>query len=159
MLTSSCLALYKCLLSLRVSWQFIFTEAGKGHMCAGTIVDMKHLGVWEAFEVKVQTIKTAVESATLLLRIDDIVSGMSKKDRTAPGQSQPGGRQVEDPDAVRHVLLPDSALPICKHARHCRQIVICELSLPAAARAALHLPVSAGLKRVTHHDAVCCVKC
>lgn len=59
---------------------------------------MKELGVWEPFEVKAQTIKTAVESATLLLRIDDIVSGMQKKNKMAPGQSQ--APQVEDPDAV-----------------------------------------------------------
>lgn len=58
--------------------------------------------MWEPFEVKAQTIKTAVESATLLLRIDDIVSGMSKRDKTAAGQARPpGGRQQEDPDAVR----------------------------------------------------------
>jgi T-complex protein 1 subunit gamma len=61
---------------------------------------MKELGVWEPYEVKAQTVKTAVESATLLLRIDDIVSGIQKKDKLAPGQS-PQGPQAEDPDAVR----------------------------------------------------------
>ena len=45
----------------------------------GTIVDMKELGVWDPYAVKVQSIKTAVESAVMLLRIDDIVSGLSKK--------------------------------------------------------------------------------
>ena len=45
----------------------------------GTIVDMKELGIWEAYAVKVQSIKTAVESAAMLLRIDDIVSGLSQK--------------------------------------------------------------------------------
>jgi T-complex protein 1 subunit gamma len=40
---------------------------------------MKELGVWDPYAVKVQSIKTAVESATMLLRIDDIVSGLSKK--------------------------------------------------------------------------------
>ena len=40
---------------------------------SGSIVDMKELGVWEPYQVKAQTLKTAVESATLLLRIDDIV--------------------------------------------------------------------------------------
>ena len=64
------------------------------------IVDMKELGVWEPYEVKVQTIKTAVESATLLLRIDDIVSGIQKKNKLAPGQSSQAP-QTEDPDAVR----------------------------------------------------------
>ena len=56
--------------------------------------------MWEPYEVKVQTIKTAVESATLLLRIDDIVSGLAKRDKLAPGQSRQAPQQ-EDPDAVR----------------------------------------------------------
>ena len=67
-------------------------------MPAGSIVDMKELGVWEPLAVKSQTIKTAVESATLLLRIDDIVSGMSKREKPAPGQAK--GPQAEDPDQV-----------------------------------------------------------
>ena len=45
----------------------------------GTLADMKELGVWDTFQVKTQTIKTAIESACMLLRIDDIVSGMQKK--------------------------------------------------------------------------------
>lgn len=44
----------------------------------GTIVDMNTLGVWDAFSVKAQTYKTALETAMLLLRIDDIVSGSKK---------------------------------------------------------------------------------
>lgn len=40
---------------------------------SGNIVDMKELGVWEPYQVKAQTVKTSIESATLLLRIDDIV--------------------------------------------------------------------------------------
>ena len=42
----------------------------------GTIADMSEWGVWDTFQVKTQTIKTAIESACMLLRIDDIVSGM-----------------------------------------------------------------------------------
>ncbi|CAG8640750.1 917_t:CDS:2, partial [Paraglomus occultum] len=45
----------------------------------GEVVDMNEYGVWEPHAVKVQTIKTAIESACLLLRVDDIVSGISKK--------------------------------------------------------------------------------
>ncbi|DBA78822.1 TPA: T-complex protein 1 subunit gamma [Trebouxia sp. C0004] len=63
----------------------------------GEIVDMKELGVWEPYAVKVQTIKTSVESAIMLLRIDDIVSGISKK-KGAP--SGPTGTQTEDHDNV-----------------------------------------------------------
>lgn len=70
----------------------------------GTIADMRELGVWDAYAVKVQTLKTSVEAATLLLRIDDIVSGISKKKGMAPGQSGPA---VEDPDAVD----PEAMLP------------------------------------------------
>ncbi|KAJ3243279.1 T-complex protein 1 subunit gamma [Chytriomyces hyalinus] len=52
----------------------------------GTIVDMKEYGVWEPQAVKTQTIKTAIESACLLLRVDDIVSGLSRKKETGGGQ-------------------------------------------------------------------------
>jgi len=45
----------------------------------GVLVKMEDLGVWEPYAVKVQTIKTAVEAACMLLRIDDVVSGMKKK--------------------------------------------------------------------------------
>lgn len=46
----------------------------------GKIEDMKALGIFEPLAVKLQTYKTAVETAILLLRIDDIVSGSKKKD-------------------------------------------------------------------------------
>ncbi|KAF9172200.1 T-complex protein 1 subunit gamma [Mortierella sp. AD011] len=46
-----------------------------GH--AGKIADMHEYGIWEPNAVKVQTIKTAIESSCLLLRVDDIVSGLS----------------------------------------------------------------------------------
>ena len=49
----------------------------------GKVVDMQTLGVWEPAIVKVQTLKTAIESACLLLRVDDIVS--------ASGSSRNGG--------------------------------------------------------------------
>ncbi|KAI9043675.1 chaperonin-containing T-complex subunit CCT3 [Aspergillus affinis] len=42
---------------------------------SGNLVDMKEYGVWEPEAVKLQSIKTAVESACLLLRVDDICSG------------------------------------------------------------------------------------
>ncbi|KAJ5684059.1 T-complex protein 1 subunit gamma [Penicillium maclennaniae] len=44
---------------------------------SGNLVDMKEYGVWEPEAVKLQSIKTAVESACLLLRVDDICSGKS----------------------------------------------------------------------------------
>uniref|UniRef100_A0A8C7QDU3 T-complex protein 1 subunit gamma n=1 Tax=Oncorhynchus mykiss TaxID=8022 RepID=A0A8C7QDU3_ONCMY len=54
----------------------------------GTLADMTVLGIWEPLAVKAQTYKTAVETAILLLRIDDIVSGHKKK-----GDEQTGGGQ------------------------------------------------------------------
>lgn len=45
----------------------------------GRLVDMKEFGVWDPITVKAQVYKTAVETAILLLRIDDIVSGTKKQ--------------------------------------------------------------------------------
>jgi len=58
----------------------------------GTLADMAETGVWEPFVVKSQTIKTAIESACLLLRIDDIHSGISRKDK---GGGEKGPSQAE----------------------------------------------------------------
>ncbi|CAJ2511484.1 Uu.00g071090.m01.CDS01 [Anthostomella pinea] len=41
---------------------------------SGTIVDMKEYGIWEPEAIKLQSIKTAIEAACLLLRVDDICS-------------------------------------------------------------------------------------
>merc|ERR1712012_975153 len=41
----------------------------------GELADMAALGIWEPLAVKLQVYKTAMETAILLLRIDDIVSG------------------------------------------------------------------------------------
>ncbi|KAK7828202.1 hypothetical protein U0070_025318 [Myodes glareolus] len=53
---------------------------------------VNELGIWELLAVKLQTYKTAVETAVLLLRIDDIVSVHKKK-----GDDQT--RQSSAPDA------------------------------------------------------------
>lgn len=47
----------------------------------GKIGDMVDVGVWEPVNVKVQTLKTAIESSCMLLRIDDVVSGIKKKEK------------------------------------------------------------------------------
>jgi T-complex protein 1 subunit gamma len=54
----------------------------------GEISDMNELGVWEPLSVKTQVLKTAIETAILLLRIDDIVSGSKK---SADGGGDGGG--------------------------------------------------------------------
>lgn len=58
----------------------------------GAIVDMKELKVWEPLSVKLQVYKTAIETAILLLRIDDIVSGSKKKEA---GDHQPAAPTEE----------------------------------------------------------------
>lgn len=45
----------------------------------GQPADMNKLGIWDPYCVKAQTLKTAIESACLILRIDDVVSGTRKK--------------------------------------------------------------------------------
>ncbi|CCF60445.1 hypothetical protein KAFR_0K00890 [Kazachstania africana CBS 2517] len=47
----------------------------------GKIVDMVDYGIWEPEVIKQQSIKTAIESACLLLRVDDIVSGVRKQEQ------------------------------------------------------------------------------
>jgi len=58
----------------------------------GVITDMNTLGIWEPYAVKSQTFKTAIEAACILLRVDDVVSGISKKKESQHG---PGGHQEE----------------------------------------------------------------
>jgi len=60
----------------------------------GKIEDMKALGIFEPLAVKLQTYKTAVETAILLLRIDDIVSGSKKKDGAGGGAPPAGGPEM-----------------------------------------------------------------
>ena len=55
----------------------------------GSLVDMKDYGVWEPYSVKAQTYKTAIETAILLLRIDDIVSGTKKQSSLDGGAPAP----------------------------------------------------------------------
>lgn len=58
----------------------------------GELVDMKDIKVFEPYLVKSQTLKTAIESACMLLRIDDIVSGTAATQR---GGGQGGGGEFD----------------------------------------------------------------
>ncbi|CAK7274955.1 T-complex protein 1 subunit gamma [Sporothrix epigloea] len=53
----------------------------------GTLADMNEYGVWEPEAIKVQSIKTAIEAACLLLRVDDICSAK----KAQPGVGTGGG--------------------------------------------------------------------
>ncbi len=50
----------------------------------GKIADMRVSNIWDPIAVKLQTFKTSIEAACMLLRIDDIVSGI-KKERNLKG--------------------------------------------------------------------------
>jgi len=50
---------------------------------------MNEYGVWEPQVVKTQSIKTAIESACLLLRVDDVVSGVRKQGEKNQAQQGP----------------------------------------------------------------------
>lgn len=47
----------------------------------GKVEDMSKINVWDTLGVKKQTLKTSIESACMLLRIDDVVSGVKKKEK------------------------------------------------------------------------------
>ena len=62
----------------------------------GVLADMNDIGIWEPLAVKQQTIKTAIESASMLLRIDEIVSGTSKpREKKSQVSQQPNPEDGE----------------------------------------------------------------
>jgi len=56
---------------------------------SGEIVDMRSKEIWDPMVVKSQVVKTAIESSCMLLRIDDIVSGIKKKEKAPQQAAQP----------------------------------------------------------------------
>ncbi len=60
----------------------------------GKLQDMAAAHVWDPMSVRLQCVKTAVENATLLLRIDDVLSG------TSPNQGGAGGAQQQQMDTA-----------------------------------------------------------
>ena len=57
----------------------------------GKIADMLAANVVEPLRVKQQVIKSATEAASMLLRIDDVVSSKGTKESGPPGGGMPGG--------------------------------------------------------------------
>lgn len=98
------------------------------HVVAAICVKLSSNGVHNIeWVVKVQTIKTSVESAIMLLRIDDIVSGISKKSRGGGGQ--PSGTQTEDHDNVS-ISVISLLSPALWHVHTCMEVAteaICSL--------------------------------
>jgi len=72
-------------------------EKGDGHLMgvdvfSGKVVDMHAKGVIEPLSVKEQAVKSATESACMILRIDDVIAA------TKPKEEKPGGRPGEMPE-------------------------------------------------------------
>jgi len=65
----------------------------------GKIVDMRKYGLFESASVKIQTLKTAVEAARVLLRVDDIVQArrQDKDSGGGGGVPAPGGMEGLEP--------------------------------------------------------------
>jgi chaperonin GroEL (HSP60 family) len=57
----------------------------------GKIKDMRALEVYEPLAVKKQTIKSAAEAATLILRVDDVIASGRMKAPPMPPGGMPGG--------------------------------------------------------------------
>lgn len=65
----------------------------------GTIADMREIDIWDPVAVKLQTYKTAIESVCMLLRIDDVVSGIKKTKKSSepePEEQQDEGHTFGD---------------------------------------------------------------
>jgi len=60
----------------------------------GKIVDMKEYGLYESASVKIQTFKTAIEAARVLLRVDDVVQA-TRKERDQGGGGPPPEEMAE----------------------------------------------------------------
>jgi len=61
----------------------------------GKIVDMKTYGLYESASVKVQTFKTAIEAARMLLRVDDVVQATRKEKQEAGPSAAPPEEMME----------------------------------------------------------------
>jgi len=86
---------------VRVMTDLRARHSGNGGVCwgidgnKGVVADVKSLGILDTLSVKQQTLKTAVEAAAMLLRIDDIISGMSKKKKRDSAPQQHGNPDEE----------------------------------------------------------------
>ena len=60
---------------------------------AKKITDMSIVNIWEPIAVKNQVIKTAIEASCLLLRIDDVVSGVKRREKQSSGPQNPAEEQ------------------------------------------------------------------
>lgn len=73
----------------------------------GEISDMKERKIWDSYTVKAQAFKTAIEAACMLLRIDDIVSGIKKQQAPGAGSAASKPKVEEEGEADNEALIPE----------------------------------------------------
>ncbi|KAK6919577.1 Chaperonin Cpn60/GroEL/TCP-1 family [Dillenia turbinata] len=73
----------------------------------GAITDTRERKIWDSYSVKAQTFKTAIEAACMLLRIDDIVSGIKKKQAPGAGLAPTKPKIEEEGDADGEQIIPE----------------------------------------------------
>jgi len=64
----------------------------------GVVADVQKMGIMDTLAVKKQTLRTAVEAAAMLIRIDDIISGISKKKQKEGAPNQPMFQEEQMPE-------------------------------------------------------------
>jgi chaperonin GroEL (HSP60 family) len=62
----------------------------------GKLVDMKEAGILDSFAVKQQVMRASIETAAMLLRIDQIVSGISHGKKAKMGEQQQQAAKKDD---------------------------------------------------------------
>lgn len=78
---------------VRIITELRAKHAEKGNAAFGIdgnkkkITNMEEANVWEPVAVKNQVLKTAIEASCMLLRIDDVVSGVKRKEKERAQQA------------------------------------------------------------------------
>ncbi len=65
----------------------------------GAIVDIRQLGIIEPAAVKIQALKTAIEAACMILRVDDVVSGTKSDDAMREEKKRASQKAAEEDPA------------------------------------------------------------
>merc|ERR1712182_198631 len=64
----------------------------------GKLVNVKEAGILDSFAVKQQVMRASIETAAMLLRIDQIVSGVSHQKKQPMGAQQQQEKKPDDED-------------------------------------------------------------
>lgn len=73
----------------------IESESGASVPSGQNVKLRNELAIWEPFAVKAQALKSSIETACMILRVDDIVAAKAQKKETAGGPSMEGTEEGE----------------------------------------------------------------